>query len=74
MILKGKRMILPLHNKKRNKNLSFLKTKLASSKPLVPTLIVFSKMVTILQRWSSKVEKMNKSSVIKYLLAVAEVS
>jgi hypothetical protein len=30
-------------------------------------------MVTILQRWSSKVEKMNKSSVIKYLLAVAKV-
>ena len=30
-------------------------------------------MVTILQRWSSKVEKMNKSLVIKYLRAVAKV-
>ncbi len=71
MILKKKKVNLLLENKKRNKNLSYLK--LASLKILMYKLINLYKIVKTLSRWSLKEGRMNQQQIIYNPLAIVKV-
>lgn len=71
MILKKKKVNLLLENKKRNKNLSYLK--LASLKILMSKLINLYKIVKTLSRWSLKEGRMNQQQIIYNPLAIVKV-